>query len=196
MLAFLLLSLLTPRAECTVLSEDLDKASIAYMNAQEKVRLGQAKEGLSELRALSRSAPWFGQTQWAIAKAEHARGNFVWAYMAYKRYTYAPAHPDDRTETKAKLKELEKKEPAFAAYADAEQAALRKDWPKTLELVQLAIDRKAKFPLAYRLLGVALAATGKDDASVDAYTRYIELDPDAPERVELEEFFADYKAAK
>lgn len=192
-----LLFALAVAADCSVLADDLEKAATTYGSAQEKVRQGNVREGVNDLRALLRTAPWLVQAHWAIAKAEHTRGNFVWAYMAYKRYTYAAAvHPDDRAEAFAKLRELEKKEPAFAAYAAAEEAALAKQWKKSIEQARLAIDRKPKFPLAHRLLGVALASNGEDDAAVAAYAEYVALDPDAPERVELEDYLADYKAAK
>lgn len=188
--------LFTVAADCSVLAGDLERAAAVYASAQEKIRAGNAREGIADLRALLRTAPWLVQAQWAIARAEHARGNYVWAYMAYKRYTYAAAvHAEDRAEAVARLKELEKKEPAFAAYAQAEEAALTKSWPKAVELARLAIDRKPKFPLAHRLLGVALASSGQDDAAVDAYAEYIALEPDAPEKVELEEFIADYRHA-
>jgi predicted Zn-dependent protease len=188
--------LFTFAADCSVLADDLERAAVSYAVAQEKVRNGATREGLADLRQLLRTAPWLSQAQWAIARAELARGNFVWAYMAFKRYTYAAAvNADDRAEAVARLKELEKKEPAFAAYAAAEEHALAKRWAKAAELARVAIDRKPKFPLAHRLLGVALASIGQDDAAVDAYSEYIALEPDAPEKVELEEFIADYRRA-
>lgn len=189
-----MLILLLLASTCRVPAEEVDNAAMVYASSQEKMRTGQSRDGIQQLYGLVRSSQWFAQAHWAIGQAEDTRGNYIGAYVAYTRYRRLSAHADDKKAIRQRLDELQVKVPALGHFANAEAHAHAKQWGEAIAIAQTVIDEKPKFALSFRLLGIAHASLGNTDAAADAYTRYLEIDPDAPERIEIEEFLADYRA--
>lgn len=172
-------------ADCVRPAAEIDAAIELYGAAQEKIEHGQLVEGVRDLKVLGGKHTWFALAQWAIGEAAYKNNNHQAAYIGYDRYlTLEPAAPD-RDAVKKRLSELEGVQPALKEFGDAKREATQARWAQAIELLESAIKKKPGFSIAYRLLGRARQETGDRAKATAALQKYLELDPDAPDRAEV-----------
>ena len=181
----LLLILALAATDCGHTAEDMDSASDLYGAAKAKLDQGLTADGIKQLQTLTGKYPWFAVAYYALGQAEDKRNGWLWAYVAYKRYLGAVAAAPDRAEIKARLSELEATVPALKDFADGERESLAQNWPAAARFLEESIAKKPKFALSYRLLGNVQTVLGDRAKAADAYGKYLELDPDAPDRAEV-----------
>jgi outer membrane protein assembly factor BamD (BamD/ComL family) len=182
--------------DCTHTALDVDTAIDLYAAAQEKLEQGQVQEALKDLRVLGGKHPWFALAQWAIGEAAYKSNNYQVAYIGYKRYLNAEPAAPDRDQIKKRLGELEAAQPALKEYGDGEREARQSAWKAAALLLESSIKKKPGFGLAYRLLGRARLELGENPAAVAAYQKYLELDPDAPDKDEVLDLLEHSKGQK
>ncbi|MCC6807799.1 MAG: tetratricopeptide repeat protein [Deltaproteobacteria bacterium] len=117
------------------------------------------------------------------------------AYIAYRRYLASQVHPDDLASIEERIEALVEKSKALGLFVEGERAAQRENWPRATQLMRQTLEEKPNFSPAYRLLGRALAAQGQFTAAAAALRRYLELDPLAPDREEIEPLIDEYERA-
>lgn len=183
-------------ADCAHTASDVDQAVDLYAAAQDKLEQGQVQEGLKDLKVLGGKHPWFSLAQWAIGEAAYKSNNYQAAYVGYKRYLNADPAAPDREQIKKRLLELEGVQPALKEYADGEREARANGWKTAAALLESSIKKKPGFGLAYRLLGRARQELGDNAQAIVAYQKYLELDPDAPDKDEVVDLLEHAKGMK
>lgn len=156
--------------------------SAVFLRYAGAIRLARADaekpraEAARVLEQLAREAPWLIGTHRALAVVQAARGQWLAAYAAYKRYLHFDLHPSDREASRAALAELEHKLPALERFANAERAAVKRAYSDAARMAEEVVADKPSFAPAHRLLGIAYAATARPEDAVAAYERYLKLD--------------------
>lgn len=152
-------------------------------------------EAVRLLETIATDAAWLVQAHRAIAQVHVDRGQWLSAYVVFKRYLHFDLHPSDREAARAQLSALEQREPALADYAASERAAQKGAYAEAQRLAERVTAAKGSFPLAFRLLGITYAATGRAAESAAAYERYLELDVFAVDRSAVQTIVAQTRAA-
>jgi hypothetical protein len=181
---------------CLHTARELDTALAHYGEAQKKVADGFVPEGIAAFKTLLQQTPWLTLAHYAIGRAEDGRSAWIWAYISYRRYVAAVPAGAANADVRKRMAELEVKVPALKDYADAEREAQAQNWPVVVALCGASIAKKPNFALAHKLLGVALSQMGKGEGAAAAFRAYLDHDPDAPDRVDIERRVAEASTHK
>ncbi|MCC6811142.1 MAG: hypothetical protein IT381_27175 [Deltaproteobacteria bacterium] len=171
---------------------------LKYAAAARQARSGDDAASMDAVRTmeqLARENAWFAQTHYGLGVAYGLREAWLPAYAAYKRYLHFQVHAADRERVRSELARMEAKAPALRQYADAERAAQQSAWADAGKRAQLVVEDQPTFALGHRLLAITHAANGRPADAVLAYEAYLQYDPLAVDRAEVEQIIAGTRAA-